>query len=208
MDNFCILLTGTKNFIGPNSSSSYRSFQYDHSPPGGQQRTATHMLFLSGLNLSNSYIAIDIFSPMLPNIFSITSFIFKVNIWPCPCLFSPLVIFQGVKEFSVPVGLDAKVKVDLVVVGSVAVSEKGEALPTRHHHLTTPALLNIGILEILQIITIIHYLMHDHICMYFWSFVMFYNNYNYNSTLAVWGSRGQLFQKYNKVYHIKSNITS
>ncbi|XP_068177860.1 methenyltetrahydrofolate synthase domain-containing protein isoform X2 [Antennarius striatus] len=32
---------------------------------------------------------------------------------------------QGVKGFSVPVGLDAKVKVDLVVVGSVAVSEKG-----------------------------------------------------------------------------------
>ncbi|XP_017259728.1 methenyltetrahydrofolate synthase domain-containing protein isoform X1 [Kryptolebias marmoratus] len=32
---------------------------------------------------------------------------------------------QGVKDFSVPVDLDAKVKVDLVVVGSVAVSEKG-----------------------------------------------------------------------------------
>ncbi|XP_020797318.2 methenyltetrahydrofolate synthase domain-containing protein isoform X2 [Boleophthalmus pectinirostris] len=32
---------------------------------------------------------------------------------------------QGVKDFSVPVGLDAKMKVDLVVVGSVAVSEKG-----------------------------------------------------------------------------------
>ncbi|KAI3377847.1 hypothetical protein L3Q82_008984, partial [Scortum barcoo] len=32
---------------------------------------------------------------------------------------------QGVKDFSVPVGLDAKVKVDLLVVGSVAVSEKG-----------------------------------------------------------------------------------
>uniref|UniRef100_A0A8C6SJ22 Methenyltetrahydrofolate synthase domain-containing protein n=1 Tax=Neogobius melanostomus TaxID=47308 RepID=A0A8C6SJ22_9GOBI len=32
---------------------------------------------------------------------------------------------QGVRDFSVPVGLDAKVKVDLVVVGSVAVSEKG-----------------------------------------------------------------------------------
>ncbi|KAM9860555.1 methenyltetrahydrofolate synthase domain-containing protein [Aulostomus maculatus] len=32
---------------------------------------------------------------------------------------------QGVKEFSVPVGLDAKVTVDLVVVGSVAVSERG-----------------------------------------------------------------------------------
>ncbi|KAM6981088.1 methenyltetrahydrofolate synthase domain-containing protein isoform 1-T1 [Aplochiton taeniatus] len=32
---------------------------------------------------------------------------------------------QGVKEFSVPVDLEAKVKVDLMVVGSVAVSEKG-----------------------------------------------------------------------------------
>ncbi|XP_077420754.1 methenyltetrahydrofolate synthase domain-containing protein isoform X2 [Vanacampus margaritifer] len=32
---------------------------------------------------------------------------------------------QGVKKFSVPIGLDAKVKIDLVVVGSVAVSEKG-----------------------------------------------------------------------------------
>ncbi|XP_048887101.1 methenyltetrahydrofolate synthase domain-containing protein isoform X1 [Brienomyrus brachyistius] len=32
---------------------------------------------------------------------------------------------QGVKNFSVPVGLDAKVSVDLVVVGSVAVSQKG-----------------------------------------------------------------------------------
>ncbi|XP_078106104.1 methenyltetrahydrofolate synthase domain-containing protein isoform X1 [Sander vitreus] len=32
---------------------------------------------------------------------------------------------QGVKDFSVPVDLDTKVKVDLVVVGSVAVSEKG-----------------------------------------------------------------------------------
>ncbi|XP_034382396.1 methenyltetrahydrofolate synthase domain-containing protein [Cyclopterus lumpus] len=32
---------------------------------------------------------------------------------------------QGVRDFSVPVDLDAKVKVELVVVGSVAVSEKG-----------------------------------------------------------------------------------
>nr|XP_034976674.1 methenyltetrahydrofolate synthase domain-containing protein isoform X4 [Zootoca vivipara] len=32
---------------------------------------------------------------------------------------------QGVRDYSVPVGLDAKVRVDLVVVGSVAVSEKG-----------------------------------------------------------------------------------
>uniref|UniRef100_A0A4W3JCF0 Methenyltetrahydrofolate synthase domain-containing protein n=1 Tax=Callorhinchus milii TaxID=7868 RepID=A0A4W3JCF0_CALMI len=32
---------------------------------------------------------------------------------------------RGVKEYSVPVGLDAKVHVDLIVVGSVAVSDKG-----------------------------------------------------------------------------------
>ncbi|KFP84378.1 Methenyltetrahydrofolate synthase domain-containing protein, partial [Apaloderma vittatum] len=32
---------------------------------------------------------------------------------------------QGVKKYSVPVGLDGKARVDLVVVGSVAVSEKG-----------------------------------------------------------------------------------
>ncbi|KAG9462441.1 methenyltetrahydrofolate synthase domain-containing protein isoform X3 [Eleutherodactylus coqui] len=32
---------------------------------------------------------------------------------------------QGVKDFSVPLGLDSAVRVDLVVVGSVAVSEKG-----------------------------------------------------------------------------------
>lgn len=33
---------------------------------------------------------------------------------------------QGVRNFSVPVGLDSNVLVDLVVVGSVAVSEKGK----------------------------------------------------------------------------------
>ncbi|KAM9065196.1 methenyltetrahydrofolate synthase domain-containing protein isoform X3 [Sarcophilus harrisii] len=32
---------------------------------------------------------------------------------------------QGVKNYSVPIGLDSKVLVDLIVVGSVAVSEKG-----------------------------------------------------------------------------------
>ncbi|XP_061078516.1 methenyltetrahydrofolate synthase domain-containing protein [Conger conger] len=32
---------------------------------------------------------------------------------------------QGVREYSVPIGLDAKITVDLVVVGAVAVSEKG-----------------------------------------------------------------------------------
>ena len=40
------------------------------------------------------------------------------------------VFVQGVKEFSVPIGLDARVQVDLVVVGSVAVSEKGK--PVSH----------------------------------------------------------------------------
>lgn len=34
-------------------------------------------------------------------------------------------VCKGIKEFSVPVGLDVRVHVDLVVVGSVAVSEKG-----------------------------------------------------------------------------------
>ena len=33
---------------------------------------------------------------------------------------------QGVKEFSSPVGLDSEVKVDLIVIGSVAVSPKGK----------------------------------------------------------------------------------
>ncbi|KQK79303.1 methenyltetrahydrofolate synthase domain-containing protein [Amazona aestiva] len=36
-----------------------------------------------------------------------------------------LAALQGIKEYSVPVGLEGKAQVDLVVVGSVAVSEKG-----------------------------------------------------------------------------------
>ena len=36
-----------------------------------------------------------------------------------------MLIFQGVREHSVPVGLDAKIHIDLVIVGSVAVSKKG-----------------------------------------------------------------------------------
>ena len=35
-------------------------------------------------------------------------------------------IVQGVKKFSLPIGLDAKVKIDLIVIGSVAVSPQGE----------------------------------------------------------------------------------
>lgn len=42
------------------------------------------------------------------------------------------------KDFSVPVGLDAKVKVDLVVVGSVAVSEKGLFFLTKDCCLKNP----------------------------------------------------------------------
>lgn len=38
---------------------------------------------------------------------------------PCLCP-------QGVRNYSTPVGLDSRVLVDLVVVGSVAVSEKGK----------------------------------------------------------------------------------
>ncbi len=38
-----------------------------------------------------------------------------------------LFVLKGIKEFSVPVGLEDKVQVDLVVVGSVAVSEKGNS---------------------------------------------------------------------------------
>lgn len=49
----------------------------------------------------------------------------------CALCKPPVLFFlQGVKEHSVPVGLDGKAQVDLVVVGSVAVSEKGkEELP-------------------------------------------------------------------------------
>jgi hypothetical protein len=35
-------------------------------------------------------------------------------------------VFQGLKEYSVPIGLEAKVKVDLIVIGSVAVSKEGK----------------------------------------------------------------------------------
>lgn len=38
---------------------------------------------------------------------------------------------QGIKEYSEPVGLDGKARVDLVVVGSVAVSEKGKIKPCK-----------------------------------------------------------------------------
>lgn len=40
-----------------------------------------------------------------------------------------MLFLQGIKEYSVPVGLEGKAQVDLVVVGSVAVSEKGKLKP-------------------------------------------------------------------------------
>lgn len=48
-------------------------------------------------------------------------------------LWEPKIMFflQGIKEYSVPVGLDGKARVDLVVVGSVAVSEKGKVKPCK-----------------------------------------------------------------------------
>ena len=37
-----------------------------------------------------------------------------------------LLMFQGIKEHSSPISLDSKVNIDLVIVGSVAVSKKGK----------------------------------------------------------------------------------
>lgn len=55
--------------------------------------------------------------------------------------FFSLFLHQGVKEFSVPVGLDSKVQVDLLVVGSVAVSEKGESPQRELYGQWTPTLV-------------------------------------------------------------------
>lgn len=52
------------------------------------------------------------------------------------------------KDFSVPVDLDAKIKIDLMVVGSVAVSEKGDRL---HSTVIIPVQFNFGNLNTLQI---------------------------------------------------------
>lgn len=70
------------------------------------------MLFLSGLSM-----------PLM--MYFVFVFLTPSNIQPPPFCLGCLQTSQGVKDFSVPVGLDAKVKIDLVVVGSVAVSEKG-----------------------------------------------------------------------------------
>uniref|UniRef100_A0A3Q3EWC0 Methenyltetrahydrofolate synthase domain-containing protein n=1 Tax=Labrus bergylta TaxID=56723 RepID=A0A3Q3EWC0_9LABR len=70
---------------------------------------------LEGVRMAVLQVAIS--KPKHPKLY------FSFNFFFSSC---PLNLFlQGVKDFSVPVGLDAKVKVDLVVVGSVAVSEKG-----------------------------------------------------------------------------------
>lgn len=47
------------------------------------------------------------------------------------CELKIMCFLQGIKEYSVPVGLDGKARVDLVVVGSVAVSEKGKINPCK-----------------------------------------------------------------------------
>ena len=36
------------------------------------------------------------------------------------------IVIQGVRQYSTPLGLDMKVKVDLVIIGSVAVSPSGK----------------------------------------------------------------------------------
>ena len=143
LDNFWITSAGSEDFTGPNTSSPYGSFQQDYSSSGGQQRTATRMLFLSGLNLFWTHF-LCIINPKLFACFHFLLLISRHRF--CPFL-------QGVRDFSVPVGLDAKVKVDLVVVGSVAVSEKGNRstfLP-RFHHLNVPILWNTASLNMLPI---------------------------------------------------------
>ena len=42
-----------------------------------------------------------------------------------------ILAFQGVKQFSIPVGLDSKMTVDIVIIGSVAVSSKGNLAISR-----------------------------------------------------------------------------
>lgn len=127
VDNVWLIFTGPKNLIGPNSSSSYWPFQQNYPSAGGQQRTTAHMLFLSGLNLIYYWFIMFIHWLIIAPFALVVKF--KLVISPS---------FQGVKEFSVPVGLDAKVMVDLVVVGSVAVSEKGEPLQSRQDHFYLP----------------------------------------------------------------------
>jgi hypothetical protein len=34
---------------------------------------------------------------------------------------------QGIKEYGTPLGLDMKTKVDLIILGSVAVTQKGQS---------------------------------------------------------------------------------
>lgn len=116
------------------------------------------MLFLSGLNLFKN---------------CVHWFINPPNICSVPDDFSPpssVLLPQGVKDFSVPVDLDAKVKVDLVVVGSVAVSEKG----TRQSALT-PMTRQPQSTKILQIGPFDWWSLSIHLCICVWSFTYIYN---------------------------------
>lgn len=80
------------------------------------------MLFLSGLSTPLTTV---FHAHLQPELYFVFVFSTPSNIQPPPFCLVCLQTSQGVKDFSVPVGLDAKVKIDLVVVGSVAVSEKG-----------------------------------------------------------------------------------
>ncbi|KAG9342024.1 hypothetical protein JZ751_018342, partial [Albula glossodonta] len=65
---------------------------------------------------------------------------------------------QGVKQYSVPIGLDAKVKVDLVVVGSVAVSEKGYRIGKGEGYsdMEYGMMVSVGAVKDPLVVTIVH----------------------------------------------------
>ncbi|KAI1904211.1 hypothetical protein AGOR_G00003340 [Albula goreensis] len=65
---------------------------------------------------------------------------------------------QGVKEYSVPIGLDAKIKVNLVVVGSVAVSEKGYRIGKGEGYsdMEYGMMVSVGAVKDPLVVTIVH----------------------------------------------------
>ncbi|KAJ8407944.1 hypothetical protein AAFF_G00269880 [Aldrovandia affinis] len=65
---------------------------------------------------------------------------------------------QGVKKYSVPIGLDAKVNVDLVVVGSVAVSEKGYRIGKGEGYsdMEYAMMVSVGAVKDPVVVTIVH----------------------------------------------------
>ncbi|KAJ8248954.1 hypothetical protein GJAV_G00229590 [Gymnothorax javanicus] len=65
---------------------------------------------------------------------------------------------QGVKEYSVPIGLDARITVDLVVVGSVAVSEKGYRIGKGEGYsdMEYGMMMSVGAVKDPVVVTVVH----------------------------------------------------